>query len=399
MGKKLSYPRLYFELLCTGFSLILGMGLTSAFLPILAWELDPTGVLVGGVTSAWFLVRIFTELPSGFLSDRIGRRRLAVIGLVLSTGGTVTCATSHSVHQLIIGRALWGLGAGFYYTNNMALMFDMFEPNMRGKAVGTFQAIEFLGSFVGAPLGAFAAALLGYYAVFYAASLMTLFSLSVVFLSRGLKKEAGRQRSLRRTIPMREALKGLRNWILVVVCSVVMARMLVMQGVMSTVFQLYLNQVLSYEVATIGSIMSMRTVGFCAAVFVAGRLADRLGGKRVIVGGLLVEGICLYLYTTTDSLISIIMVGLLEGIGGGTVSVSLMILLSEAAASGMRGPTVGLYRTFMSLGGILGPIIFTFLYEYSGTIMPFQVAAFLLVAQIPLVLSTQSIGVSEMNSE
>ena len=390
MARTTSYSRFYFELIFVGFSLILGMGLSSAFLPIFAWELDPTGVLVGVVTSAWFLARIFTELPSGFLSGRIGRRRLAVSGLALSTIGTLICATSRSIYQLILGRALWGLGAAFYYTNITALMLDMFEPDVRGKAVGTLQGVEFLGSFVGAPIGALIAAVLGYYSVFYVASLMTLFSFWLAFLSKGLKQHAGKPGKGYKATPVKEALKGMKNWTLVVVCSVVMSRMFVMQGIMSTVFQLYLNQILLYDVATIGVIMSIRTAGFCVMTFLSGRLADRLGGKPVVACGLLVEGACFFLYTTTSSLTNISIIGFLEGVGGGMVSVTLLVLLSEAVASSMRGAALGLYRTFMAIGGILGPVIFTVVYDSMGKHTPFQLAAALLLVHIAFVVSTRS---------
>ena len=385
--KGASYPRLYYELLFAGSSLMLGMGLSSAFLPILSWELDPTGVLVGLVTSAWFLARIFTELPSGLLSDILGRRRLALFGLTVSFVGTIMCAASRFIHQLILGRALWGLGAAFFFTSNTALIFDMFEPGVRGKALGTLQAIEFLGNLVGTPLGAVSAALFGYYSVFYIASLMTLLSFFVAFLSKGLKQAGSRQRERHQSISIREALNGLRSWALLVACLGIMTRVLVGAGLMSTVFQLYLNQVLSYDIAVIGVIMGVRTAGFCTATFLSGRLTDRLGPRPVITVGLLVEGICLYFYTTTSSLTYIIVIGLVEGVGGGTIWVTLSVLLSRAVAPRMRGSAVGLYRTFHALGGILGPIIFMFAYDSVGRTVPFLAGAALLVANLPLVVS------------
>jgi len=384
-----SYPHLYFELVSVGFSLILGMGLSSAFLPILSWELDPTGVLVGIVVSAWFLARIFTELPSGFLSDRAGRRRLVIFGLALSVGGTLTCATSSTIYQLILGRALWGLGAALFFTNNTALMFDLFEPSIRGKAVGTLQGIEFIGSFIGAPIGAIVASYLGYYSVFYAASVMTLVSFLIAFRSKGLRQVADKPREGHAAISVGEALRGLRNWGLLVVCSVVMSRMLVMQGLMHTIFQLYLNQILSYDIATIGLIMSVRTAGFCAATFASGRMADQLGIKPVIAGGLFIEGICVGLYTATSSLTHIVIIGFLEGVGGAMVSVTLIVLLSKVVTPNMRGTAVGLYRTFMDLGGILGPVIFIFVYDFIGQLIPFLASSALLVANIALVISTR----------
>jgi len=74
-----SLPAVYYELMALAFAIMIGMSLPSSFLPIMAQDLDPSGVLVGMVVSAWFLSRIFLELPAGMLSDRLGRRRLLII--------------------------------------------------------------------------------------------------------------------------------------------------------------------------------------------------------------------------------------------------------------------------------------------------------------------------------
>jgi len=57
-------PVVYWELIFVGFAIMMGMSLPTAFLPILAENLDPSGVLVGLVVSAWFFGRIFLELPA-----------------------------------------------------------------------------------------------------------------------------------------------------------------------------------------------------------------------------------------------------------------------------------------------------------------------------------------------
>ncbi|MEM4461793.1 MAG: MFS transporter, partial [Candidatus Bathyarchaeia archaeon] len=105
-----TYPKAYFELLASSLTLIMGMSLASSFLPIYAYELDPSGLMIGFVSSAWFLSRIFTEIPSGILADRIGRYKLLVSGLALSSIGALLCSTSINIYMLIAGRGLWGLG-------------------------------------------------------------------------------------------------------------------------------------------------------------------------------------------------------------------------------------------------------------------------------------------------
>ncbi|MEM2028884.1 MAG: hypothetical protein QXS05_05840, partial [Candidatus Bathyarchaeia archaeon] len=72
MGFLKNYPRAYFEILAASFMLMINMSLVSAFLPIFAYELDPSGVMVGLVSSVWFFFRVFLEIPSGVLSDIVG---------------------------------------------------------------------------------------------------------------------------------------------------------------------------------------------------------------------------------------------------------------------------------------------------------------------------------------
>jgi len=145
-----SLPVVYYELMSLGFAIMMGMSLSSSFLPIMAQDLDPSGVLVGMVISAWFLSRIFLEFPAGMLSDRLGRRRLLVFGIGLSSFGPILCAFATNIYMLILGRAIWGLGTSFYFMNNMALLMDLLPMSVRGRALGFSQGLEFVGSFMGA---------------------------------------------------------------------------------------------------------------------------------------------------------------------------------------------------------------------------------------------------------
>ena len=76
-----SLPLVYYEMTFIVFAVMMAMSLPSSFLPIMAQGLDPSGVLVGMVVSAWFLTRIFLNIPAGMLSDRIGRWRLLIFGI------------------------------------------------------------------------------------------------------------------------------------------------------------------------------------------------------------------------------------------------------------------------------------------------------------------------------
>ena len=354
-----AYPRIYYELLFIGFTIFLGMRLSGAFLPILAKELDPSGALVGYVVSAWFLARVFIELPSGVISDRIGRRRLFMAGIGFSAVGSLMCALASSIYLLIAGRALWGFGAALFFSNNIAMLIDLFDSDQRGRAVGTFQGIEFIGSLIGAPIGAVVAEVTGYFFVFYITFGLISVGCLLAFWSKDLRvvgRAAGTMAAS--TSSLRDSLQSLLQWGLLVVCVISFTRMFVMNGVMSTVFPLYLHETLGFDVSTIGLVTGARTGGFTVATILSGYLSDRIGRKKTILLGLGLEAFCIYSYTVVHTLGVLLPLGMIDGLGAGLVSVTLTVLLSYLVKSEFRGISIGLYRTFMDVGGIVGPIVF-----------------------------------------
>ena len=387
MGIK-TYPRVYYELLTSAFTLIMGMSLSSAFLPLFAKELDPSGLLVGLVSSAWFISRIFTELPSGILADRFGRRKLLVGGLGLSAVGAFLCSTADVIHVLIVGRTLWGLGTGLFFMSSSATIFDLFKSSVRGRALGTFQAIEFVGSFIGAPIGSFMVAFTQYNGVFIVASGLMVCSLIIALLSRGLR-QMEEKRAGQAGVTLTGVLSSLRDWRLTSIYINSFSRMLIMSGLTGTVFPLYLNLELGISVEIIGLIVTLRTLGVISATAVSGLLSDRFGRKPIIALGMLIQVSCFFAYTTTSLLGALLLIGVVEGFGRGMVLTSIMVLLSEVVSPQIRGGAIGLYRTFMDVGGFVGPLFFMFVLEQLGSHSTFLSAIVILAVNATLIIAVK----------
>ncbi|MEZ5510244.1 MAG: MFS transporter [Gammaproteobacteria bacterium] len=92
-----------------------------------------TPALLGLAIGAYGLTQALLQVPFGFLSDRIGRKPVIYLGLILFGIGSVVAALSHTIEGVIVGRFLQGAGA--IASAVMALLADSTRDEQRSKAM------------------------------------------------------------------------------------------------------------------------------------------------------------------------------------------------------------------------------------------------------------------------
>jgi DHA1 family multidrug resistance protein-like MFS transporter len=382
-------PFVYYELTFLAFAIMMGMSLPSSFLPIMAQGFDPSGVLVGMVVSAWFFSRIFLNLPAGMLSDRLGRGRLLIFGLGLSCFGPILCAFATNIYVLILARVIWGAGTAFYFMNNYALLMDILPAGVRGRALGFFQGLEFIGSFIGAPVGAFLAVYMSFGQVFYFSLALALISLLVAWRSSTMREPKAKG-SAREELSLREVFKGLKSWGIIAVCLCSFLRYFINLGVFQTIFQLYLREGLFYSIEAIGVVLSARIAGQVVSIVAAGMLSDRLGRKPVLIAGYIISAAAFIIFTLIGDFGAMLLTVLLQGVGEGFGFTTLIALLTDLAPPEIRGGVIGFYRTFNDVGGFVGPIAFMLIYGSSGASAVFLLCAALNLLNIVIILTLRT---------
>jgi len=130
-----------------------------------------------------YLVASTAMMPIfGKISDIFGRKWLYMLGIATFLLGSMLSGLSQSMEQLIVFRAIQGLGAGMMTPIAMAIIGDIFPPAERGKYQGLIGAVFGLAVIVGPQLGGFITDNIGWRWVFYVNLPVAILAFTVVFL-------------------------------------------------------------------------------------------------------------------------------------------------------------------------------------------------------------------------
>jgi len=103
--------------------------------------------------NAYNLTLAVLLLPAAALGDRLGRRRMFTVGLGLFVAGSAACALAPDAGALIAARAVQGAGAALVIPNALALVSAAFAAERRGAALGILQGITGLAVVAGPVIG------------------------------------------------------------------------------------------------------------------------------------------------------------------------------------------------------------------------------------------------------
>ena len=132
-------------------------GLFPIYFAAAGLSLQKVSLLAATYPAVWGL----TQLATGALSDRIGRKLLIVGGMWVQAAGIVVIAVGSSFQAWLWGVILLGLGTAMVYPTLLAAIGDVAHPDWRASAVGVYRLWRDSGYVVGALLAGITADLLG----------------------------------------------------------------------------------------------------------------------------------------------------------------------------------------------------------------------------------------------
>ncbi|MDB4837390.1 MFS transporter [Marinomonas sp.] len=308
--------------------------------------------LIGTAIGIYGLTQAGLQIPMGMWSDRIGRKKVIVIGLLLFALGSLICANATDIITLIVGRAVQGTGA--IASTLMALLSDVTREQNRTKAmafVGVSIGASFMLSLI---IGPWLFELIGLSGLFYFAFVLSLLGIALIVFAVPNKV----QHTFRRdTTPSLKALGivlkdgQLRflNISVFLLHASLTAIFLVIPSLLVRKFNLSLDQ---HSWLYLG-VMVFAFIGMLPLVVVAESKGKM---KQVLFLVLLTLGVISISLQWANYLEFLCVLLWVYFIGFNTLEAILPSLISKLAPVGYRGTAMGVFSTHQFLGSFIGGV-------------------------------------------
>ena len=146
--------------------LSLGTGLAAPVLPIFARSFNVSFGVASLVIIARMVGATASTIPTGYLVDRIGRRRILLIGPIIAALASFLTASAQSFPQLLVYRFLAGWGQQMWMISRLTVVADTTTTGERGRQIASMVGVSHAGALMGPALGGFSAAIAGIRAPF-----------------------------------------------------------------------------------------------------------------------------------------------------------------------------------------------------------------------------------------
>jgi MFS family permease len=336
----------------------LGFG---ALLPILPLYFTEHGVdlpTLGIIVAAWPAARLLGEPIFGWVADRVSRKAMMVVGLLLAAVFAVLPLFAVVPLAFIGLRALAGLAAAIYDPAARGYLVDANPPEKRGEAFGLYGAAQMGGLMLGPVVGGLVAAISGQPTIVFwvAGAALVVSAVLVVAFVPDLQVRAHETPAddVPGAADLAERPTRLFNRLLIAGVAL-NAGAYFASGSYEVTWSLYLTSLGAGPEA-----IGLTFFSFAFPILLVsswfGKFADRRGGFWQIVVGLVVGAICGTLYVVVPEVWWIVLVGFIEGTAFAAASPALYLLIARSAPPGKASTAQGIFGAAGTFGTIVASL-------------------------------------------
>src|ERR1700736_3460730 len=415
MAQARTNPWLVLVVLTSGFFMILlDTTIVNVAIPAMSASLNTTLDQILWVLNAYILVYAVLLITAGRLGDLYGQRNLFAIGLFVFTVASALCGISQNAGELIAARVLQGIGGAILTPQTLSIITTLFPPERRGAAFGVWGGVAGLATIAGPTVGGAIVTYISWQWIFFVnvpigiAALIATFAIipdirpgrrhgwdilglilataglfAIVFgLIEGQRYNWGEIGSYGVTIPeviiggvaliavflvwqryqaeplvplslFKDRNFAVANWIAAAIRF----------GMLSLFLPIviYLQSVRGFSALTAGLTLAPMSLTSMVVAPFAGRFADRIGGKYILMTGIFVFAIgftALTLIAGPDSTwINFLVPAIVAGAGMGMTFAPMTTVAMRNISPRMAGAASGVLNTTRQVGAAVGSAV------------------------------------------
>lgn len=371
-----------FVLMLNLFIALLGQGMVIPILPEYLKQFDAAGTAAGYLVAAFGAAQFLFSPIGGQLSDRLGRKKLIIAGLLFTVVSDYLFAVGHTLPLLYAARFIGGIGLGLMVPSVMAYVADSTTPATRAKGMGYLGAAMNLGMVLGPGLGGLIAEF-GIRVPYYCAAGLSLLAAGLSLLLREtLTPERRAAAGVHKRQPIaRQVADSFRTpYFRYLLLVFVMTFGLVNY---ETVYALFVEQKYGFDARSISIVITLGAViGIVCQIWLLDRAVRRFGEIRLIRLSLILTAAALVLMLIQFNLVYLLLISAIFFAFNSFLRPTVGTLIANAAGD-RQGYAAGLNTTYMSLGSIVGPLLAGWLFDVQIN-LPYVLGAVILLAALAL---------------
>ncbi len=383
-------------LLCTGhlYSHFVMLCVPPMFL-VMEASLGVGFTMLGLLVSIMALTTGFGQIPMGFLVDRFGGRIILILGIGLMAVCLIIAGLSGSFWIIFVAFGFAGIGNSVFHPADYAILTARLDNTLFGRAISLHMFSGYIGWAVAYAVMLPMANIIGWEMSLILVGLIGLFITALMFFRSEILEDRGSSnfRTTRgddRQVILKEGISVMTSFPMVMMFLFFSLTAIGGAGLMSFAVVALVNYHGIDEYFAAGS-TTAHLVGCALGVLLGGWLADTVKKHNFVTAtAIALMALCIASITFTGVGFWYV-AGLmtLSGFAYGLSSPSRDVLVKRATPPGMVGVSFGFTSTGLSVGNLLGPVLFGFLIDSGRTEFFFLFVAGIIALSIVTVLATR----------
>ena len=278
------------------------------------------GFIIGAIVAGYAIGRVITDIPSGFLTDRIGISKTMKIGLGIQILSSIFAGIAPNYWILFLMRVTEGIGSSIYVNAAVTYVLLSNQSSRRGTVMGIYQSIMMTGITIGPIFGAFIASTYGLNASYFTYAAVLVVAMIIVFFIQHKGKFHLITNGADNNYNLDSESFGIIRNISIYINSASLATFgfaFLRSGIYTMAIPLFAYENLHLSVVSVGFIFTSASVANLLASFFSGKLTDRYGMKWPLIISILVASFIIIIIPFTTLMIQMLILVIILGFTSG----------------------------------------------------------------------------------